>query len=369
MPTTYRYLFADLVTNEIIAELPLTGVSFTQQLNQSGAFDAHLLLSGINAYGYNVDAATTPARNAIYVDRDGVLVWGGIIWGRSYNSSSQTISIQAREFMSYFEHRRITITENFNNIDQLVIAKTLVEDAQSVTYGDIGVLYNTAGQTSSGVLIDRVYYDYELKTVFSAIQDLSRQIDGFDFNIDVAYDGITGLPTKSFNTYYPRIGTNYSANSTTVPVFQFPAGNVVEYEYPEDGSIVANTIYALGAGSNEGKEIVTAQDLDFLDNGWALLEDQSNYSDVTDMTVLTNLAIGQVNAVSYPPTTIKIVAPPYVDPVFGTYVVGDDCRLMITDSRFPTGLDAIYRIVGLSIQPGEDGPERVTLTLTQNVTQ
>ena len=71
-----------------------------------------------------------------------------------------------------------------------------------------------------------------------------------------------------------------------------------------------------------------------------------------------------VMALSYPPTTIKVVVPAYVDPVFGTYSIGDDARLIITDSRFPTGLDQVYRIVGLNVQPGEDSPERVTLTLT-----
>ena len=57
--------------------------------------------------------------------------------------------------------------------------------------------------------------------------------------------------------------------------------------------------------------------------------------------------------------------PPYVDPEFGTYSIGDDARIMILDNRFPSGLDEIYRIVGVSVQPGEDGPERATLTLTQ----
>ena len=144
----------------------------------------------------------------------------------------------------------------------------------------------------------------------------------------------------------------------------FPAGNIVEYEYPEDGTIAVNSLYALGAGSNEGKQIANAQNMAYLGNGWALLEDQANYSDVTDQTVLDELAIGQVSVMAYPPTTLKIVAPPYIDPEFGTYEIGDECRVMITDSRFPTGLDAVYRIVGLSLQPGEDGPERVTLTLT-----
>jgi hypothetical protein len=364
MATTYRYLLADLVTNEIVAELPLTGVSFTQQLNQAGTFEAHLLLSGVNAFGYNVDASTTPARNAIYVDRDGVLVWGGVIWGRSYSSNSQILTIQAREFMSYFEHRRITEDTVFTATDQLVLAKTLIENAQNETYGDIGIVYNTEGETTSGVLIDRVYYAYELKTVFNAIQDLSRQIDGFEFDVDVYYDPITGIPVRAFNTYYPRIGTPYVLGDINVPVFIFPAGNIVEYEYPEDGSIVANTIYAVGAGSNEGKLESKAQNTPFLLDGWALLEEQANYSDITDQSVLDSLAIGQVNAVSYPPTVVKVVAPPYENPIFGTYQIGDDVRLIIQDNRFPTGLDAIYRIVGLSLQPGEDGPERVTLTLT-----
>lgn len=365
MTTTYRYLFVDLPTNTIIAELPLTGVGFTQQLNQAGTFSGHLLLSGLNAAAFNIDASTIPGKCGIYVDRNGILVWGGVIWGRTYNSTEQTLSFTAREWISYFERRRITTTTNFNNTDQLVIAKTLIEDAQNEPYGDIGILYNTAGQTTSGVLVDRVYYDYELKTVFNAIQDLSRQDDGFDFDIDIEYDGITGLPTKAFNTYYPRSGTPYNPTDPEAIVFQFPAGNVVEYEYPEDGSIAANTIYALGAGSNEGKLVSTAQNTSFLLDGWPLLEDQANYSDITDQTVLDELASAQVIAVSYPPTTIKMVVPPYVIPEYGTYEVGDDARVMIYDNRFPEGLDAIYRIVGISVQPGEDGPERATLTLTQ----
>jgi hypothetical protein len=365
MATTYRYLFVDLLSNAVIGELPLTGVGFTQQLNQPGTFQGHLLLSGINSYQFNVDPSTIPAHCGIYVDRDGILVWGGVIWGRTYNSTSQILTFTAREWLSYFERRRVSQTVNYTNIDQLVIAKDLIVNAQAEPYGDIGVLYNSEGETTSGILIDRVYYDYELKNVFQAIQDLSRQSDGFDFHIDIEYDNITGLPAKYFNTYYPRSGEIYSAGNLNIPVFEFPAGNMVEYEYPEDGAVAANKIYATGAGSNEGKLSAVAVDATKLGAGWALLEDAVNYSDITDQTVLNTLAQGQVTAVSYPPTTLKIVVPAYIDPVYGTYEVGDDARIIIYDDRFPNGLDEIYRIVGSSVQPGENGPERVTLTLTQ----
>lgn len=370
MTTTYRYLLADLLTNTIIAELPLTGVSFGSQLNQAGAFQGHVLLSGIDTVGFNVANSTIPGKCAIYVDRDGILVWGGIIWGRSYQSTNQTLTINAREFESYFEKRRITSTQVFTNTDQLSIAQNLISLAQGVPYGDIGV---AVGVETSGVLVSKTYYEYEKKTYYSALQDLSRAENGFDFNIDVAYDG-SGAPSKTLTLGYPRIGQVYSATNPSALLFEFPASNVVEYEYPEDGSLIANTLYALGAGSNEGKLEATYQDSTFLSAGWALYEEQSNYSDVTDATYLAQLAEGQVNAVAYPPTVIRVVVPAYVAPVYGSYAIGDDARLRITDERFPAtgtgtsvqaGLDQVYRIVGIEVQPGENGPERVTLTLTE----
>jgi len=360
--TTYRYLFADLLTNEIIAELPITGVSFNQQLNTAGTFQAHILLSGINSAEYNVDNATLPARNAIYVDRNGELVWGGVIWARVYNSDEQTISITAREFESYFERRLITTTENFQNTDQLEIVRTLIDDAQLLPYGDIGVI---TGSETSGVLIDRVYYDYELKQVWQAIKDLSDQDDGFDFNIKVEYDNVTNEPTKTLILGYPRTGhVDTGIGDLNTKVFMFPAGNITSYEYPEDGSITTNTLYVTGAGSNEGKLLSVATASTSFTNGFPLLQTTASYSDITDQNVLDELATGRVLALSEPPPIIKVVVPAFVEPEYGTYSIGDDIRLMITDERFPNGLDEIYRIVGLNVEPGENGPERVTITLT-----
>jgi len=354
----YRYLFADLLSNQIIAELPLTGVNFTQQLNTSGTLTGHLLLSGINANTMNVAAGTIPVRTAIYVDRDGVLVWGGIIWFRDYNSGTQTLHISAREFESYFEHRFITTTQVFTNVDQLTVIQTIFNAAQSVTNGNVGLIVPT---NTSGVLISKTYYSYELKSVFSALQDLSKSGQGFDFNIRVSYDS-NGNPTKNLNLAYPRYGEVYSNTNSTISVLTLP-GNILEYTYPEDGSLVANTMYAVGAGSNEGKLISTATDTTKLSDGWPLLELQANYADITDGALLGNLAAGQVAAVSYPPTTMQITIPTYIDPVFGTYEVGDDIRVIIKDDRFPLGLDTIYRLVAYNVTVGESGPERVTLTL------
>jgi hypothetical protein len=361
----YRYLFADLLTNQIQAELPLTGVNFSQALNSGGALQGTLLLSGMLA-AQNAMVATVPGRSALYVDRDGVLVWGGIIWNRSYNSSSQRLTLTAGEFETYFNRRRIVSNATFYNVDQLTVAKSIFDTAQATTNGNIGVVTPT---NTSGVSITRVFYGYEQKTVLSALQDLSKAGNGtgggtgFDFSIDVAYDA-SMTPTKTLVFGYPRLGTVYSSTSTTAPVFEFPAGNVVEYDYPEDGSLVANTIYATGAGSNEGKLIYSATDTTKLSGGWPLLEDSASYSDIIDANLISSLAAAQVAAVSYPPTVLKIIAQPSADPVLGSYKVGDDARVRIIDDRFPNGLDTTYRIVALNVTPGETGPERATLTLS-----
>jgi len=446
MATQYRYLLADVLTNSIIAELSLTNVNFTQQLNAAGTATGELLLTGVNSAALNVLASTIPGRNALYVDRNGVLVWGGIIWNREWDSASQLLKLTAREFESYFERRRITTTTPFTGYEQFAIVEALVTQAQSVPYGNIGVVvpttssvttavitnavavgstvtYTTASanlfqsgqqvtvtgiasannpsalagvafnQTGAATIISstqfslnltlvdtytsggsaknqgviigqQIYYNYELKTYFSAISDLAKSNTGFDFNIKVAYDG-DGNPTKTLQLGYPRLGNTYSATSASVPVFTLPAGNIVQYNYKEDGSKAVNSLYATGAGSNEGKLVVSYQDTTKTAAGWPLLEDAVNYSNITDPVWLTGIATGQTLAASYPPQTIQVVAPPYLDPVFGTYNLGDQARLVITDNFYPGEFDGNYRIIGINVTPGENNAgERVTLTLT-----
>ena len=369
--TSYRYLFADLLTNQINAELNLTNVNFTQQLNAAGTFSGDLLISDSTLTVSNILNSTIPARTALYVDRDGVLVWGGVVWHRQYNSATQRIQITGQEFESYFDKRIVynpsATASVFTNTDQLTIAQTLVNTAQSLPNGNIGVIVPA---TTSGKLVPSItYYNYQLKTVYAALRDLAQQSNGassgfgFDFNIQVAYDG-AGNPTKTLQIGYPQAGNRYSASNASAPVFEFPAGNTNSYEYTEDGSLAANRIWVAGAGSNEGKNLQVASDTSKLTAGWALIEIADNRTDINDTTTLQNLAAGQLAAVSYPPVSLKLVAPPFQSPVFGSYNIGDDVRVRIRDDFFPNGIDTTYRLVALNVTAGENAAELVTLTLT-----
>ena len=359
--TTYRYLFADLVSNQILAELPLRAVNFTQTLNAAGTLSASLLITDSTEQTTNIINSTVPSRTAVYVDRNGVIVWGGVLWARDYNSATQSMNFTAREFESYFERRRVNYTQAFSGVDQLTIAQSLINTAQSQTGGNIGV---AVGTETSGVTVSRVFHAYEQKTVLAAIQELSHSSTGFDFAIVAAYDA-NNNPSKKLKLGYPKLGTRYNPASVSAPVFEFP-GNLVEYDYSEDGSLTANVFSAIGAGSNEGQNQQTIGDSTKLTAGWPLLEDSANYTDLVNSTLLLNIATGRLNALSTPPVTLKIVAPAYAEPQLGAYSIGDDIRVRIRDDRFPNQLDAIYRLVALNVTPNEDGPttEQVTLTLT-----
>src|ERR1700751_6160441 len=109
----YTFLACDLKTNAVLAELPFQNVSFENKLNDAGQFMGQLVLSDPNVQKIGPIAATQPGRTALYIDRAGKLVWGGIIWTRRYTNSSFILEITANEFWSYFAHRLIVYNAVF----------------------------------------------------------------------------------------------------------------------------------------------------------------------------------------------------------------------------------------------------------------
>jgi hypothetical protein len=357
----YRYLFADLLTNQIKAELPLAGVTFGQELNTSGPFSGHLLLSGVDSYELNVSNATTPGRTAIYVDRDGTIVWAGVLWAREYSSAEQKITFTAREFESYFEHRRINFDYNLdqNPQDQLTVVQNLFNTVQGPAGSstNIGV---QIGTETSGVNVTKFYNYYDLKPLTEAVYELSKSTTGFDWNIDVSYDSSYNI-NKYLHLEYPRRGKIYSASSSSSLMLEFP-GNIIEYTYPEDGTAATNTMYGVGAGSGAAKLISTQSDAGQLTAGWATLENSVSYTDYWDQTLLDQLTYAQLQAVKNPVTVMTVTIPTYIDPILGSYGTGDDFRIRITDDRFPTTLDVVRRLSKYDVQVGDAGAERVTMS-------
>jgi hypothetical protein len=102
----YRYFVVDLMSNELLAEIPFTGVSYSRSLREAGEFSGSIAITEATA-NLSLYENTLPGKTAIYVVRNNVCVWGGIIWTRSYDIVGKTLSISGSEFSSYFYKRVI----------------------------------------------------------------------------------------------------------------------------------------------------------------------------------------------------------------------------------------------------------------------
>jgi hypothetical protein len=110
----YRYFLTDLLSNNVISEVPFKGVSYERANRRAGAFTGQIPFLEATK-GLDLYEATMPGRTGLYIMRNGVCVWGGIIWSRTYDVASRTLDVNAGEFMSYFYHRNIWQTIQYGS--------------------------------------------------------------------------------------------------------------------------------------------------------------------------------------------------------------------------------------------------------------
>jgi len=124
----YRYFVCDLMSNELLAEIPFRGVSYSRSLTEPGTMSADIAVTE-DTYNLSLYENTLPGKTAIYVMRNDVCVWGGIIWGRTYSLVDKIVSISAAEFTSYLSHRVVWKTWNSAYEATAVVA----EDVATIT--------------------------------------------------------------------------------------------------------------------------------------------------------------------------------------------------------------------------------------------
>ena len=365
----YRCLSLDLRTGTRIAEVPLTSLSFGAKLNDVGEASGTLTLPSLaDTDSKNLAAVLNDAvdecRRQLVIERDGVVVWCGIIWLSPYKDEPPSRDVRAAEDWSYFRRRLITATATWTNADQLAIARSLINTAQAATGGSINVV---VGSETSGVLVDATYDGSELKPVAEAIENLATAAKGFEFAIDAAWDSVGNL-VKTLRLSYPRRGRTFSQ---TGHVFEI-GRNIIDFSWPSDGTNVANKVWATGNGEGKAMLISSAIDAQQIQPvsaggaGYPLLETTIANKDVKYKAHLDSLAQARVQATSTPVVLPELTVRADLDPVFGSYILGDACRVMIPagiSPRFPSGLDVYRRIVAWDVSVDDEGTEAVKLTL------
>lgn len=384
--SVYTYFTTDLMTNEILGEIPLDSVDFSLAISNVGHFSGNAPLGGSELSPLQIIQSTIPRRTALWVDRDGVLVWGGIIWTRTWDSKTKTLALGGNDFMSYFDHRVIKDNLTFDGIEQLLAVRQILQYAMSKPGSWAGLELGT--ETSLSVLpTPFAYIGTEERVINQEIQQLAqRQADpastdieaGFEYITEFYYDEI-GKPHVRLRLGYPDLGAEVTDNLFEFQLYH--SDNILDYTWPEDGTITANDVIARGAGTQSQTdptaanttataEAVQADDSGvptFITTGEPLLEMVSNYQNISDLGILHEKAVSDLSAHQGLVTIPTINVHGAKDPIFGSYTYGDVVRLRIMDERFPDpGIDLSMRIVGMEVKPRDKGNadiETVAITL------
>lgn len=392
MTATYEWLAAELVSGTVVASLPLRVDSFGATLNGAGSFRGSLRLAPVVAWWddaatVTVDGeavlvggevltvghstadrtkernrllvdATSPGKRVVYAVRDQVVVGAYVIWSRTYDPSTATVTVEGAELWSLLRRRRITWQATYTGQDQLTIARDIITRAQAVGGGDLGI---DVGSGTSGRNRDRTYVDWEAKPVAEAVEQLAAVIDGFDLVVTARFTGST--ITRHLELGYPRRGRTAAQSGH---VFEW-GRNVTSMSWSEDASRMANSVIALGKGGDHDMVRTRVTDTTAFTEGYPLLEDSISHTDVSQVATLDGHARAVLAQRSRPVTLPAVTVLGDSDPPFGAYLVGDDCHLVVpsgVDPFWPAGLHDPRRIHAIEVRPPVDGePETVQLVL------
>jgi len=350
MTAHMNYVFCNIRDGQILAEIPLESVNITGQLGNSGNGELrgsfHLDSTGFDNDTINV--ATAPGLRFCIAERNGIPVWGGFVWSRTYQSQAKALQFYCKSIEAYPFYRYMP---NFvsHATDQLTIFRNLWNLMQGEAGSDLGIVVPTSFPFTQSILLDAAVQSTDYKTYGDMIDDLANGDLGFDWRIDWTRAG--NVYTRTLKAAQPTLGSPFGANTL---VFDYP-GNILNYWETDSLSDAGNNIITLGAGQGESALTSTVYRQDLIDSGYIRLDVSVSSKNTTDQTILDGLAQRQAALHAAPINTIKVQMKADKDPEFGSYALGDTVTLSIEDAWHPEGFTKVTRFVAYTYTPAQAG--------------
>lgn len=340
-----RYLFGDLDTREIIAELPLTGVSMNKKLNEAGIFRGTVYYDTSGVSNSDIVAATTPGRSFVVVEREDTPIWDGIVWTSVYDSQAKVQNITARTYEAYADKQIIDTDFSRTDIEQRNIFRDLWIDMQSSNERNIGITIPSSFPTVITRTVDVLATEY--KTYGQVMSSIADGNDGFDWTINTIKQN--NIYVRTLKIGYPFLGATDVAGLS----FEYP-GNVTNYWKTSGISNAGTHLYLIGAGEGSSMVVGNAVQEDLIATGFKRYDVVLSRKDIDSQDQITSLAtqLGTVRRI--PVAVLKVFIKANLDPVFGSYGLGDAATVVILDPRHPDGLTTTARIVAIEYRPQSD---------------
>lgn len=345
MTAAYRVKFTNALTDQALDEFPLSGVTADTRISAAGALQGTIPIArGDAAFGARIAAVRSCAASAVYLYRNGVPWWDGLLWNKtraSDETGKPNTTISAGTGESYMDRVQLgTDLPALTATDQLAIAKSFVDHMQTDPYANLRIVCDTA---TSSIIRDRVMYLASARPSYlQMLTDLANLDQGFEFLIQTVLDS-TGARTRRMRLGYPTLSTG------TIHRIDKP-GAILSYTLPEDGTRSATYLMATGSGVQS----TIHTDAAALAAGYPRLDLTTSYSQITDTTVLEAHAAADLARAKAPVIVPTIrIRPDTTD--ITPLCLGDTIKAAIKDENFPNGFTGTYRLVGMVVSPPERG--------------
>lgn len=351
--TTHALVIADKNATKI-AELAASSFSYTHAWLAPGSASATIARRQFlapNGTPIITSANLYPWGTRLYVLRDRTPVWGGLLTGRTSSPPSDQISLAGKGFLAYFrEKRQRKATKTYTAQDQHDIARGIIDDAQAVAGGDLGIV--TTDTNLSGVTRTRTFTGSERKPYADELIELALLDNGFDFRFDTYLNG---------DAYETALRCTYPATGRDTDIVLQHGSTCTVIDIDDDADALANSIDGTGAGEGSSMLLSTAADPSQL-TGFPLLEGILPAIDITSQTLLDAATARDLTRRSQISRVVTVQIVDGYGPQIGDFVVGDRVRLVYSDD-FET-IDETMRILMWTVDVDGDA-EVITITLGQ----
>lgn len=314
-------------------------VWYSEERNEAEALQFSLNLDALESYLIN-EAGLDPVSNfregqtEIKVKENGEYAFGAQLYYVPINlntDGSATIAVQATGYLNFFKDRYPNPNVKFTNREAVEIFYDLVDQAQSVTNGNYGIITRPAGYYVTGKNRDRSYEPYTSSTKLN-MQRLTALQDGrFDFRI---------LHDKNLMTY-PQIGSPRTDFKVDFDRKNFRS-SLVSAVLNRGANNLYNRVIGLGSGFGTDQLIYEANDL-YSQIEFGLRELPVQFNEVSTQSVLVENAAARLEQVK------RLLRMPQVT-LSGANLpaqrveVGDIIPVRMTGRRLLEDLTGYYRI-------------------------
>lgn len=365
----WTFLAGDLRTGRIAVELPLLDPRWTAPLNESGSAQGWLALSDPDVAALDPYVSAEPARTFLAVDLDGVILFGGPIWGHNYKRRSGRLDLAASGLWSIFDHRKVIdalrlLTPTAESADTLYagttlqgVARRLIAQALAHVGGDLPIVHEdgtpiTVDQGGEVGTAERTYRGYELTWTGDALRNLTSVDDG----PDLEFRPRRKPSDPEFIEWVLRRGTPELTQSGAP--WTLEDEDLEDLEVDRDGSGMASRFWATGDGTQRGLLVLSAEDLSLVGAGFPLLEGEGSHRTVTNPATLYAHAEGGLRLRRRPIEAWTVTVRTNADLRPGTYAVGDRFHVPIADDPYLRDGTYLCRLLAIN---GDD--EALTLTM------